>query len=93
MENIYMEVKCCLTSLQKTIGLKIKVFLKIEKHCQIKKIDINKQRLYLEEDLDYQKAINKLHKDFPLAPGHYNVTYNGLSPISQVLYNKMKNGN
>ena len=49
--------------------------------------------MFLEVDLDYPKESHKHHKDFPMAPERYQVTYNELSPINQFLYNEMKKGN
>ena len=41
--------------------------------------------------LNYPNELHKLHRDFPLAPVRYNVTYKDLSPLNKVLYQKMKN--
>ena len=72
-----------------------KMFIKkIENRIKNKKpIDISKRGMFLEVDLDYPKESHKHHKDFPMAPERYQVTYNELSPINQFLYNKMKKGN
>lgn len=87
METIYMEVKCCLTLLQMIIVLKMKFLIKkLKSKLKNKKlIDMNKQGMFLEADLDYQKETHNLHKDFPLALERYNVTFNELSPINKFL--------
>ena len=47
--------------------------------------------MFLEVDLNYPKKLHKLHRDFPLAPVRYNVTFKELSPLNQLLYKNMKN--
>ncbi len=44
--------------------------------------------MFLEVDLNYPKMFHKLHRDFPLAPVRYNVTFEELSPLNQ-LYTKI----
>ena len=46
--------------------------------------------MFLEVDLVYPKKLHTHHRDFPLAPERYNVTYNELSPLNQILYQSMK---
>ena len=90
-----MEVKCFLIFPQKITNLKIKCLLKkLKKKLKIEKpIDVSKRGMFWEVDLDYPKKTHKLHKDFPLAPERYKVTYNEISSINQFLYNKMKKRN
>ena len=49
--------------------------------------------MFLEVDLNYPKKLHALHRDFPLAPVRYNVSFKELSPLNQILYQKMKNNN
>lgn len=49
--------------------------------------------MFLDVYLDYPKGIHKLPEDLPLAPVHYKVTYNELSPVSKFRCIKLKKGN
>ena len=46
--------------------------------------------MFLEVDFNYPEKLHKLHRDFPLAPVRYNVTFIELIPLNQVLFQKMK---
>ena len=65
---------------------------KIEKKLKKSKYINTKSRgMFLEVDLNYPKKLHKLHRDFPLAPVRYNVTFKELSPLNELLYKSMKN--